>query len=445
MGRWALAAEHDRGLRRRDHEQTGGRGRGGTGTPRRPLGVGPTWSSPASPCCTTGPRRRSSSNRGLVRRPLGRPTSPGTSPRVNRWARPAPTGSRGRRRASSPASTARTPTWSGCPPRRWRNGWRNTPAGVIIRTGRRRSPAPSTTTCAQPVPSNSRSRHSCSGWRSALCCTRALSEDTQYYKHVDEVMASPAAWYGKRLQLHGSSSTTRSCRKRDSLDYRFEVAEQRAGRQGQLHRHRARHVQGRLRSRDQGHARARRLRGRAQRRDGQVPVEVRSRRAPGARSSRRDPAPGIVVGPALAPRDPHRHGRTRHVPPARRLRRLPAYAAAASRRRRAPPVHAADRERHRRVLSGRRADDVGVGGDHQRLPHRRLLHQVRRSATRTAQPLFYKITSYWGGLDGSIMFWVFLLSVFGAIAVCVNREPHRELIPYVVARRSRSSRCSSSS
>ncbi len=49
------------------------------------------------------------------------------------------------------------------------------------------------------------------------------------------------------------------------------------------------------------------------------------------------------------------------------------------------------------------------------------------------QPLFYKITSYWGGLDGSIMFWVFLLSIFGAIAVSVNRERHRELIPYVVA------------
>ncbi len=51
----------------------------------------------------------------------------------------------------------------------------------------------------------------------------------------------------------------------------------------------------------------------------------------------------------------------------------------------------------------------------------------------SVQPLFYKITSYWGGLDGSIMFWVFLLSVFGAIAVYVNREAHRELIPYVVA------------
>jgi len=51
----------------------------------------------------------------------------------------------------------------------------------------------------------------------------------------------------------------------------------------------------------------------------------------------------------------------------------------------------------------------------------------------SVQPLFYKITSYWGGLDGSIMFWVFLLSVFGSIAVYVNRERHRELIPYVVA------------
>src|SRR5687768_6978453 len=50
-----------------------------------------------------------------------------------------------------------------------------------------------------------------------------------------------------------------------------------------------------------------------------------------------------------------------------------------------------------------------------------------------AQPLVYKITSYWGGLDGSIMFWVFLLSVFGTIAVATNRERHRELIPWVVA------------
>jgi len=51
----------------------------------------------------------------------------------------------------------------------------------------------------------------------------------------------------------------------------------------------------------------------------------------------------------------------------------------------------------------------------------------------SAQPLFYQITSYWGGLDGSIMFWVTLLSIFGASAVYSNRERQRELIPYVVA------------
>jgi cytochrome c biogenesis factor len=50
-----------------------------------------------------------------------------------------------------------------------------------------------------------------------------------------------------------------------------------------------------------------------------------------------------------------------------------------------------------------------------------------------ALPMFYKITSYWGGLDGSIMFWVFLLSLFGSAAIYINRDRHRELIPYVVA------------
>jgi len=53
--------------------------------------------------------------------------------------------------------------------------------------------------------------------------------------------------------------------------------------------------------------------------------------------------------------------------------------------------------------------------------------------SNTAQPLFYKLTSYWGGLDGSIMFWVTLLASFGSVAVYVNRERHRPLIPWVIA------------
>src|SRR6187397_2315791 len=51
----------------------------------------------------------------------------------------------------------------------------------------------------------------------------------------------------------------------------------------------------------------------------------------------------------------------------------------------------------------------------------------------SVQPLFYKLTAYWGGLDGSIMFWVFMLSLFGSLAIRLNKERHRELIPYVVA------------
>ena len=52
--------------------------------------------------------------------------------------------------------------------------------------------------------------------------------------------------------------------------------------------------------------------------------------------------------------------------------------------------------------------------------------------SNSAQPLFYKFSSYWGGLDGSIMFWTTLLAVFGSVAVIVNRQRHRLLIPWVI-------------
>src|SRR5215510_1540243 len=48
-----------------------------------------------------------------------------------------------------------------------------------------------------------------------------LSEGTEYYKHVDEVMNDPGAWQGKRLQLHGYVTDLR--RRPDTLDYRFQV------------------------------------------------------------------------------------------------------------------------------------------------------------------------------------------------------------------------------
>jgi cytochrome c-type biogenesis protein CcmF len=51
----------------------------------------------------------------------------------------------------------------------------------------------------------------------------------------------------------------------------------------------------------------------------------------------------------------------------------------------------------------------------------------------TSMPLAYKITAYWGGLDGSLMFWVSVLATFSAIAVRANAERHRDMIGYVVA------------
>ncbi len=50
-----------------------------------------------------------------------------------------------------------------------------------------------------------------------------LSEGTEYYKHVDEVMAEEHAWYGKRLQLHGFVVENSVLRKPDTLQYRFQV------------------------------------------------------------------------------------------------------------------------------------------------------------------------------------------------------------------------------
>jgi cytochrome c-type biogenesis protein CcmE len=50
-----------------------------------------------------------------------------------------------------------------------------------------------------------------------------LSEGTEYYKHVDEVMANPTVWEGKRLQLHGFVVDDSIMRKPDTLDYLFKI------------------------------------------------------------------------------------------------------------------------------------------------------------------------------------------------------------------------------
>jgi len=50
-----------------------------------------------------------------------------------------------------------------------------------------------------------------------------LREGTEFYKHVDEVMASPQDWQGKRLQLHGFVVANSILVKPDTLEYKFKV------------------------------------------------------------------------------------------------------------------------------------------------------------------------------------------------------------------------------
>lgn len=50
-----------------------------------------------------------------------------------------------------------------------------------------------------------------------------------------------------------------------------------------------------------------------------------------------------------------------------------------------------------------------------------------------SMPWYYKLTAYWGGLDGSVLFWAWLLSLFSALAVFLNRNRHPELIAWVIA------------
>jgi cytochrome c-type biogenesis protein CcmE len=49
----------------------------------------------------------------------------------------------------------------------------------------------------------------------------SLGESAEYYKHVDEVLASPQQWEGKNLQVHGYARNV--ARKPGTLEYRFTV------------------------------------------------------------------------------------------------------------------------------------------------------------------------------------------------------------------------------
>jgi cytochrome c-type biogenesis protein CcmF len=51
----------------------------------------------------------------------------------------------------------------------------------------------------------------------------------------------------------------------------------------------------------------------------------------------------------------------------------------------------------------------------------------------TDLPLHFKISSVWGGQEGSLLFWSWILTVYSALVLFQNRNKHRAMMPYVTA------------
>ena len=50
-----------------------------------------------------------------------------------------------------------------------------------------------------------------------------------------------------------------------------------------------------------------------------------------------------------------------------------------------------------------------------------------------SMPILYKFAAWWGGQEGSLLFWSWLLSNYAAVVAFTNRRKHRDMMPYVVA------------
>ncbi len=50
----------------------------------------------------------------------------------------------------------------------------------------------------------------------------------------------------------------------------------------------------------------------------------------------------------------------------------------------------------------------------------------------TDMPLFYKVAAFWGGLDGSLLFWLLVQSLFTMVVAFRYQYSNREIIPYVL-------------
>src|SRR5581483_4412387 len=48
-------------------------------------------------------------------------------------------------------------------------------------------------------------------------------------------------------------------------------------------------------------------------------------------------------------------------------------------------------------------------------------------------PIYFKISSIWGGQEGSLLFWGWLLTLYTALVIIQNWRKHSSMMPYVTA------------
>ncbi len=49
-----------------------------------------------------------------------------------------------------------------------------------------------------------------------------------------------------------------------------------------------------------------------------------------------------------------------------------------------------------------------------------------------SMPILYKFAAWWGGQEGSLLFWSWLLSTYATVVIFTNRHKHRDFMPWVV-------------
>jgi cytochrome c-type biogenesis protein CcmF len=50
-----------------------------------------------------------------------------------------------------------------------------------------------------------------------------------------------------------------------------------------------------------------------------------------------------------------------------------------------------------------------------------------------AMPMLYKFAAWWGGQEGSLLLWTWLLSTYAAVVAFTNRRKHRDILPWTIA------------